>query len=81
VIAEFSVLQIVFLFFYKKIICERHLSRSSGLAPYSQKSVIKNKKIRQGIPGPRSSLRLSWQGEVGIMRSVLDFPRKNMCCR
>ena len=28
---NFSDLQIIFLFFYKKIICERHLSRSSGL--------------------------------------------------
>jgi len=31
VIAGFSALQIFFLFFYKKKICERHLSRSSGL--------------------------------------------------
>jgi hypothetical protein len=30
IIKLFSDLQLIFLFFYKKMSCERHLSRSSG---------------------------------------------------
>jgi len=33
-VARVSALQLIFLFFYKKMSCEKHLSRSSGLVSY-----------------------------------------------